>query len=168
MGSQARRHNQPFSQPHTRSPTHPATQPSTPGLSHPACQHHQTRQPPATHTGFHAVSVKQAQSKQCPCACPVTQTCTVSLGVYSCPRHNQASSIPGVLVLGGRSLYPPCVCSSRTLRWASFIPVLSIFCSYDKPGWGRCHPRSHALPQSAPWAWEKSTNWPSADLSTRP
>lgn len=122
MGSQARGHNQPFSQPHTHSPTHTATQPSTPGLSHPVCQHHQTRQPPATHTGFHAVSVKQ-----CPCACPVTQTCTASLGVYNCPRHNQASSVLGVLVLGGRSLYPPCVCSSRTVGGLH----LSLFCPYS-------------------------------------
>ena len=129
------------------------TQPCTQSHPLPACH---TQRPnttrhskPPPHTGFHAVSVKYTQWET-PCACPVTQTCTASLGVYNCPRHNQASSILGVLVLGGRSLSPPCVCSSKTLPWTSLILVLSVCWSYDKPIWGGCHPNSLALLQSGP------------------
>ena len=147
--SQACRHNQPFSEPHILSPACKATQPPTPSLSHPAPQHHQTQQTPHTHRV--PCSLRKIYTVgNCPCACPVTQTCTASLGVYNCPRHNQASSILGVLVLGGRSLNAPCVCSSRTLQWTSLILVLSVCWSYDKPIWGGCHPNSLALLQSGP------------------
>lgn len=165
-GSPACRHNQPFSQPHIRSPARTATQPPTPSLSHPVPQHYQTQQTPTTHRVPCSLR-KICSGKRCPCACPVTQTCTASLGVYNCPRHNQASSILGLLVLGGRSLYPPCVCSSRTLRWISLILVLSVCWSYDKPVWGGCHPSSHALPSLAPWG-ERQKSEPPPRFSPPP
>ena len=80
-GSQACRHNQPFSQPHIHSPARTAAQPPTPSLSYPVPQHHQTSKPPPQ-TGFRAVSVKYAQ------------WATVSLCMSS---HSDLYSVPGHL-----------------------------------------------------------------------